>query len=309
MGRNSTGIRVPEVVDSRGMNAEQIIRHVAGRFEQAQLAYGHGTDNAIDEAAWLVFATLGLSHDDAYAAYAVEVADADVATIDALATRRIEERMPLAYLLGEAWFCGLPFFVDARVLVPRSPFAELIEAHFAPWIAATDVRRIADLGTGSGCIAIAAALAFPTALVDAVDISQGALEVARINAKRHGVEERVRLVRSDFFAELGGLRYDLVLANPPYVDREDMDARPDEFRHEPELGLVAGADGLESVHRILKDASRFLTDNGILVCEVGNSQAALQAAYPDLPFVWLEFERGGTGVFLLSRSDLYAHGL
>jgi|TARA_B110000467_G_scaffold41944_1_gene38560 ribosomal protein L3 glutamine methyltransferase len=286
------------------MDVEHLIRATAERFEQADLSYGHGTDNALDEAAWLVFAKLQLSHDDAPAVYAKMVDAEQASAVSVLAGRRIDERVPLAYLLNQAFFAGHEFYVDERVLVPRSPLAELIDAQFSPWLDANTVNDAVDLGTGSGCIAIAIAHAFPDAMVDAVDISLEALQVTAINIERHDLADRVESIQSDFFSGLEGRQYDLIVSNPPYVDQGDIDTMPSEYRHEPELGLAAGDDGLESIHKILRDTSRFLTDNGILVCEVGNSQPALEAAYPDLAFIWLEFAAGGVGVFLLTKRDL-----
>ena len=281
-----------------------LIRHGAAAFEHAGLAYGHGTDNAIDESAALVFHSLDLDHADAEAAYAKKPDAAGIAGVLALFDERIRRRVPAAYLMGRMWFAGLEFEVDRRVIVPRSPFAELIHAEFAPWIDAARVHRILDIGTGSGCIAIACAVAFPRARVDAVDLSAHALEVARRNVARHGVGDRLQLFLGDVYEPLGEARYDLIVANPPYVSDEEMQSLPPEFLHEPDLALRAGADGLDVVRRILAGAGRHLEPDGALFVEVGDSDERVQQAFPGLPLTWLEFEHGGGGVFMLRGADL-----
>ena len=281
-----------------------LIRHGAVQFERAGLAYGHGTDNAIDEAAALVFHALGLDHSQAEAAYQVRPSADSVALVRALFDERIAKRVPAAYLMGRMWFAGLEFEVDPRVIVPRSPFAELIHHRFEPWIDPGRVHRILDIGTGSGCIAIACAVAFPDASVDAVDVSPQALEVARRNVARHGVGDRLRLHLGDVYAPLGDARYDLIVSNPPYVSDAEMQDLPPEYLHEPDLALRAGADGLDVVRRILGGLSQHLEPGGALFVEVGDSDARVQEAFPDLPLTWLEFEHGGGGVFLLRADDL-----
>ena len=280
-----------------------LIRCGARSFDRAGLAYGHGMDNATDEAAALVFHALGLDHAEAAAAYGLQPSAADVERVLALFDERIARRVPAAYLMGRMWFAGLEFEVDQRVIIPRSPFAELVHSGFAPWIDATGVRRILDIGTGSGCIAIACALAFPEATVDAVELSSAALEVASRNVARHGVGDRLRLLQGDVYEPVGAASYDLIVSNPPYVSDREMNALPREYRHEPELALRAGVDGLDVVRRILAGAAGHLTPHGALFVEVGDSEQRVQQAFPDLPFTWLEFEHGGGGVFLLRRGD------
>ena len=272
--------------------------------------YGHGTENAVDEAAALIFHALNLSHDAGTTAYARRVSAAERRRAEALVNRRIRERIPAVYLTNETWFAGISFHVDPRVLIPRSALAELIEHRFTPWIDPARVRRVLDVGTGSGCIAIACAMAFPRAHVDAVDISRDALEVARINVRKHRLGRRVRLVESDHFSglsDIGTQTYDIIVSNPPYVGVREMRTLPPEYGHEPRIALAAGGSGLDSVRVILREAGRYLRPNGLLVVEVGNTETAVRRAFRNLPFTWLDFERGGGGIFLLTAEALHAH--
>ena len=282
---------------------QEMIRWTVSRFNAANLFYGHGTDNAWDEAVQLILPTLYLPIDVPPHVLNSRLTGSERLRIVERVIKRINERTPIAYLTNKAWFCGLEFYVDERVLVPRSPIGELIEAQFQPWLIDEPVR-IMDLCTGSGCIAIACAHAFPDAEVDAIDISTDALQVAEQNIQDHGMEQQVFPIRSDLFRDLPKEKYDLIVSNPPYVDQEDMNSLPKEFKHEPELGLAAGTDGLKLVRRILANAAGYLTDNGILICEVGNSMVHMMNQYDHIPFTWLEFENGGHGVFMLTRQQL-----
>lgn len=281
------------------------VRWAASRFEAAGLVYGHGTDNALDEAAALVLQSLHLPPDlDGFYLGARLSAD-EKRLLGERLRQRVEERRPLPYITGEAWFGGLSFRVDERVLIPRSPVAELIEVGFQPWLDPDRITRIADIGTGCGCIAVACADAFPDAQVDAVDTSDGALELTRLNSEDHGVADRVEAIQSDLLSGLPAApEYDLIVANPPYVASERIGVMPPEFRHEPREGLDGGSDGLDLVHRLLAQAAHRLRDDGLLVCEVGHSWPAFERAYPGLPVEWIAFERGGAGVFVITGADL-----
>ncbi len=280
------------------------VRWGASRFNEAGLFYGHGTDNPLDEALMLIQSALSLRNGipDIYLDSRVTLSERK--QILEILQQRIDERVPGAYLTREAQFAGLRFYVNEHVLVPRSPIAELIEKGFQPWVDANSVNRVLDLCTGSGCIAIGCAFGLPDVSVDAVDISPTALEVAKQNIERHQVSERVEAIQSDLFTALKGRRYDLIVSNPPYVSLEEYLDLPREYHQEPILALEAGPDGLLFVSKILRDAADYLEVGGVLIVEVGSSAEALMARYPEIPFLWIDFERGGDGVFLLTAEQL-----
>ncbi|MDO9178594.1 MAG: 50S ribosomal protein L3 N(5)-glutamine methyltransferase [Agitococcus sp.] len=279
------------------------IRFTVSCLRSADVHVGHGTEDHFAEATALIMQSLSLQWSaDAEILDAKLLRSEKQAIVD-LIDKRINERTPLGYLLNLSYFCGHPFYVDERVLIPRSPIAELIEDRFAPWLE-NEPQRILDLCTGSGCIAIALAYVYPDAIIDAADISLDALSVAAVNVEHHQVAaENVNLIESDLFSKLPNLRYDLIVSNPPYVDAEDMADLPEEYQREPELALAAGVDGLDIVRKILAEAADCLTEDGLLVVEVGNSEWALAQSFPEVEFDWVEFKRGGSGVFVLTAQQ------
>jgi len=280
-------------------------RYGATLFNQAELFYGHGSENAFNDAYTLVMYALSLPNDVDDSIMTCRLLESEKQTVLSLFNRRIEEQIPVAYITNIAYFAQLPFYVDERVLIPRSPIGELIENKFSPYIAADETpKRILDLCTGSGCIAIACASYFGEADVDAIDLSIDALNVAQLNIENHGLSEQVIPIQSDVFSGVTGQSYDLIVSNPPYVDRQDIDSLPQEYHHEPEMGLGCGDDGLDIVRIILAESAQHLNEGGLLFCEVGNSEVHVKALYKEVPFTWLSFERGGHGVFMLSKDQL-----
>jgi ribosomal protein L3 glutamine methyltransferase len=281
-----------------------LLRFAVSRFNEAGLAFGHGTDNAYDEAAYLILHTLHLPLDRLEPFLDARLTPAEVQQVLSILERRVVERIPAAYLTQEAWLGAFRFYVDPRVIVPRSHIAEVL-AHAHTWIPAADeVRSALDLCTGSGCLAILLAHTFPNAAVDAVDLSADALQVAARNVGDYGLDTTIRLLQSDLFEGLGDARYDVIVSNPPYVTAAGMQALSQEYRHEPALALAAGADGLDVVRRILRESKRRLRDGGVLIVEVGDGREAVEAAFPELPFTWLETDGAADQVFLLERGQL-----
>lgn len=282
------------------------LRFTVSQFENSDIFYGHGTDNSYDEAVWLIMSALHLPHDTLPNFLEARLTVAERAHLAQLVEKRIQQHTPTAYLVNEAWLQGYRFYVDSRVIIPRSFIAELlVNDSLQPWIAYPDmIAHAADICTGSGCLGVLLADAFPDAAIDVVDISSDAIEVCRINIAQYGLEARIQPIQSDMFSALSGKTYDLIISNPPYVDADAMASLPSEYRQEPQLALGSGSAGLDHTHTLLKDAAQYLSDTGILIVEIGHNREALLAAYPDLPFVWLEVSAGDAFVFLLTKQQL-----
>lgn len=283
------------------------LRWTLSEMQRSSVYFGHGHVNAWDEALQLVFNAVDLPWDSPLELLDSRLLPHERKQLESYIHQRCIERRPLPYITGEAWFMGMAFNVDERVLIPRSPIAQLIEEGFQPWLGEQDIERVLDLCTGSGCIGIACASIFDQAEVDLVDLSPDALNVASSNVKKHGLDQRVRLIESDLFVALEGEVYDLIITNPPYVDQSDLDTMPAEYQHEPAMALGSGTDGLDLTRRILREAGRHLSEQGLLVVEVGNSEVHLMELYPELPLIWVELSGGGNGVFVIDAPSLRAH--
>lgn len=282
----------------------ELLNSICQRFESSELFYGHGTDNAWDEAVFLVLHCMGLPMDSSEEILSNRVASNVLVKVEAMVEQRIADRVPLPYLTGVAWFAGIEFKADRRAIIPRSPIAELIENDFQPWYRGNSPESMLDLCCDGGCIGIASAVLNPKLYVDLVDLDENALALARDNIRMHDIEARVEALHSDLFQALEGKRYDLIVSNPPYVDAEDLASMPEEYCHEPGLALGSGSDGLDLTRKILKQADNYLSEQGLLIVEVGNSGVALEEAFPRVAFTWVEFERGGHGVFVFSKKEL-----
>jgi len=281
------------------------LRYAVSQFEASDIFYGHGTDNAYDEAVWLVMSALHLPMDTLNNFFDARITNAERSKLSQLLEQRISSHTPTAYLVKEAWLQGLKFFVDERVLVPRSFIAELLNDDLSPWIEYPElVESAADICTGSGCLGIMLASALPNAAVDVVDISTDALDVANINIANYGLEDQITAIQSDMFTALKGRKYDVIISNPPYVDAPSMAELPAEYRNEPKIALGSGNDGLDHTHTLLREAGHYLNENGILIVEIGHNRDALQAAYPNIAFNWLEVSSGNEFVFLLTKAQL-----
>lgn len=281
------------------------LRYTVSQFEASDIFYGHGTDNSYDEAVWLIMSALHLPHETLNNFLDARILTTERIKLASLIEQRITQHTPTAYLLKEAWLQGFKFYVDERVLIPRSFIAELLSNDLSPWIEFPEmVESAADICTGSGCLGVLLANSFPNAAIDVIDISQDAIDVANINIQNYGLESQITAIKSDMFGALAGKKYDLIISNPPYVDAPSMDALPAEYRNEPQLALGSGADGLEHTHTILREAANYLNDGGILIVEIGHNRDALLDAYPGIAFTWLEVSSGNQFVFLLTKSQL-----